>query len=245
MIPVLLLQGTGLVKTTRFRDARYVGDPLNAVRIFEAFRADELVLLDITATREHRAITPRVVQSIGEEANMPLAVGGGLRTNQQIRDVLAAGAEKVVIGTHAAEDPGFVASAANRFGSSTIVVCIDVKKSAFGSPTVRSHGGTRRTPHEPVEFAKRMEELGAGELIVQSIDRDGMRGGYDLELLRSVSEAVSVPVIALGGAGHPRDLREGCRAGASAVAAGSLFVFHGAAKGVLISYPPRSELAVI
>jgi imidazole glycerol-phosphate synthase subunit HisF len=243
VIPVLLLRGAGLVKTTRFGDARYVGDPLNAVRIFDEFSADELVLLDIDATRENRTISPRIVESLGEEANMPFAVGGGLRTLDAIHDVFSAGAEKVVIGTCAVEQPDFIAEAAAQFGSSSIVVCIDVKRSAFGIASVRSRAGTRASSYSPVELARLVEQRGAGEIIVQSIDRDGERSGYDLELVREVADAVSVPVIALGGAGSARHLVEASRVGASAVAAGSLFVLHGGAKGVLLSYPTREELA--
>lgn len=241
VIPVLLLRERALVKTVRFQPSRYVGDPVNAVRIFNDLQADELVLLDIDATRENRSIPPDIVRAVG--AAMPLAVGGGIRTIAQIRDLLTAGAEKVVLCTKALRDPSFVQQAATTFGSSTIVVCIDVRESFLRSARAWSASATVRSRYSPTDFAKRMEEMGAGEIIVQSVDRDGSMRGYDLDLIGRVSDAVTIPVIALGGAGELEHLRLGYEDGrASAAAAGSLFVLRGPHRGVLISYPTRSEL---
>jgi cyclase len=243
VIPVLLLRNEGLVKTIGFAKPKYIGDPINAVRIFNDLAADELVFLDIDATRERRRISADFVRRVGEEANMPFAVGGGLRSIADIREVLAAGAEKVVIGSHAVEDPSFVAEAARTFGSSTIVVCIDVKSSFFGGPRVATVNATKSSGLSPEEFARSMEQRGAGELIVQSVDRDGAMSGYDLELVRKVASAVTVPVVALGGAGKLDDLRRAhVEAHATGLAAGSLFVYQGPKRGVLINYPERSEL---
>ena len=243
VIPVLLLRNEGLVKTIGFAKPKYIGDPINAVRIFNDLAADELVFLDIDATRERRRISADFVRRVGEEANMPFAVGGGLRSIADIREVLAAGAEKVVIGSHAVEDPSFVAEAARTFGSSTIVVCIDVKSSFFGGPRVATVHATKSSGLSPEEFARSMEQRGAGELIVQSVDRDGAMSGYDLELVRKVASAVTVPVVALGGAGKLDDLRRAhVEAHATGLAAGSLFVYQGPKRGVLINYPERSEL---
>ena len=240
---MLLVRAGGLVKSRRFGDFRYVGDPLNAVKIFNDLRADELVFLDIMATSANRTISPEFVRSVGEEANMPFASGGGIRTLQHIRDIVSAGAEKVVIGSYAAENPGFVASAAANFGSSTIVVCIDVKRGGwFRDSRVWTVNGTCRTPYEPVDYAMLMEEKGAGEVIVQSIDKDGTMDGYDIDLIRTISERVSIPVVALGGAGKLSHLKDAYRdGGASGLAAGSIFVFHGRKQGVLINYPEKSE----
>src|SRR3954470_14022711 len=207
VIPVLLLRNGGLVKTESFGKQRYIGDPINAVRIFNDLRADELVFLDILATRERRLISLDFVREVGEEANMPFAVGGGVRSVEDIRSILSAGAEKVVINSYAAENPGFIAEAADAFGSSTVTVCIDVKKKRFGTAQTWIAGGSQATGYGPEEFAKLAEENGAGEIIVQSIVRDGTMQGYDLDLLRSVSAAVSIPVVALGGAGSLDDLR--------------------------------------
>ncbi len=243
VIPVLLLAETGLVKTERFRKPRYVGDPINAVRIFNELKADEVVFLDIFATPQGRTISAEFVRRVGEEADMPFAVGGGIRSVEAVRELLAAGAEKVVLGTAAVEDPPFVAEAAGAFGSSTVVVCMDVKRDLWGRRRVWSRRASRRSPYPPEEFARMMEAMGAGEIIVHGVEREGTMRGYDLELLRQVSQAVTVPVVALGGAGRLADFREAvAKGGATAVAAGSLFVFHGRHRGVLISYPERTEL---
>jgi cyclase len=174
---------------------------------------------------------------------MPFAAGGGIRTLQHIHDIVGAGAEKVVIGSYAAENPEFVADAAAHFGSSTIVVCVDVRRERWSRGAyVWTVNGTRRTLYEPAEFAMLMEKKGAGEVIVQSIDRDGAMDGYDIELIRSVSQQVSIPVVALGGAGSLSHLKDAYLAGgATGLAAGSIFVFHGRKKGVLINYPEKSE----
>ncbi len=240
---MLLLRGRALVKTMRFQESRYIGDPINAVKVFSDLRADELVLLDIDATREKRSIPVDLVGAVGAEAAMPLAVGGGIGSIQQIRELLAAGAEKVVLCTKAVEDPSFVRDASMTFGAPTIVVCLDVRTNVMRRPRVWSAGGTVSSRYAPIEFAKMMEDHGAGELIVQSVDRDGSMSGYDIDMLRRISDAVTIPVIALGGAGKLDDLRAAYSDGrASALAAGSLFVHHGHHRGVLISYPARSEL---
>jgi cyclase len=243
VIPVLLLRNGGLVKTEGFGKQRYIGDPINAVRIFNDHRADELVFLDILATRERRLISLDFVRNVGEEANMPFAVGGGIRSVQDIRNILSAGAEKVVLNSFAAENPDFIAEAADSFGSSTITVCIDVKPKRFGAPRTWTAGGTRATAYAPEEFARLAEDKGAGEIIVQSIQRDGTMEGYDLDLISRVSQAVTIPVVALGGAGGLDDLRQAYdETHASGLAAGSMFVYHGPKRGVLINYPDRAEL---
>lgn len=243
IIPVLLLKNLALVKSKAFKDYRYIGDPINAVKIFNDSKADELVFLDISATKENRLISLEFVKNVGEEANMPFAVGGGIRTIQHIRDIISAGAEKVIIGSYAAENPDFIRQASETFGSSTIDVCIDVKKKFLGKPEVWTRNGTKSTGFSPVEFAKLMEEKGAGELIIQSIEHDGMMKGYDINLIKSVSEAVTIPVVALGGAGSLAHLKQAYTEGyANGLAAGSIFVYHGPSNGVLINYPERFEM---
>ncbi len=243
VIPVLLLKNQGLVKSVQFKNHRYIGDPINAVRIFNDLKADELVFLDIDASKEKRLIDCTLIKDIGDEANMPFAVGGGIRTIEDIRKIIAAGAEKVIINTFAAQQPNFIQEASNTFGSSTIVVCMDVKKKFLGKKQTWILGGTEATGFSPVDFAKLMEEKGAGELIIQSIENDGMMQGYDLELIQHISEAVTIPVVALGGAGNLKDLNAAYQTGhATGLAAGSLFVYHGKMKGVLINYPERNEL---
>jgi cyclase len=241
VIPVLLLKNLGLVKSVGFKNYTYIGDPMNAVRIYNEMKADELVFLDIEATKQNRLISLDFVREVGEEANMPFAVGGGIKTIDDIRLVTSAGSEKVVINS-AAADINFIENAAKEFGSSTIVVCIDVKKKLFGGLKTWTNNGQKSLSYSPVEFAKLMEESGAGELIVQSIDRDGKMEGYDVDLIRSISESVSIPVVALGGAGKLEHLKDVAQKGfANGLAAGSMFVYQGSNKGVLINYLSEKE----
>jgi len=243
VLPCLLLKGEGLVKTTRFKDPRYVGDPRNAVRIFNEKEVDELILLDIAATLEDRRPQFDLIEEIVGEAFMPVAYGGGIRTLDDARKIFACGVEKIVLGKQAVAAPGFIQDVARVFGSQSIVACIDVKKSFLGAYEVRIGGGRERTGLDPATFAGRVEEMGAGEILVNSIDRDGMLEGYDLALIRSVAKAVRIPVIASGGAGKLEDFRAAVKdGGASAVAAGSLFVFQGRHRAVLISYPSAEAL---
>jgi imidazole glycerol-phosphate synthase subunit HisF len=242
VIPCLLLQNDGLVKTVEFKNPRYVGDPLNAVRIFNEKEVDELVFLDISATSAGKEPNLDLLADIASEAFMPFSYGGGVTRLDQIRRLYAVGVEKVVINTAAAINPTLVSEAASVAGSSGVVVSIDVRRNWRGKYSVCTHGGRRDTRRDPVEYAREMERLGAGELLLNAIHRDGTMAGYDLDLIESVAAAVNVPVVAAGGAGELRHFREAVERGASAVSAGSFFVFHGKHKAVLITYPPYSEL---
>jgi imidazole glycerol-phosphate synthase subunit HisF len=243
VIPVLLLKNLGLVKSIKFKNYKYIGDPINAVKLFNDMGADELAFLDILANREGRSISLDFVRRVGDEANMPFSVGGGIKSNKEIQQILKAGAEKVVLNTFAAENPDFIKEASEEFGSSTIVVSIDVKRSLFGKELTYVNSGNKATKYDPVTFARLAEEKGAGEIIINSIEHDGMMEGYDISLVRRVSEAVRIPVVALGGAGTENDLRKAIIEGyASAVAAGSMFVYHGPRRAVLINYPFQDEL---
>ena len=243
VIPVLLLKNLGLVKTVKFNKHRYIGDPINAVKIFNDKKADELVFLDINASKENRLISLEFVHKVGDEANMPFAVGGGIKTIQDIRSILENGAENVVINTAAFENPEFIKEAVDAFGSSTIVVCIDVKKNFYGKYQLVYKHGDKKAKEDPVEFAKKMEEYGAGEIVIQSVDRDGTYEGYDFDLIKSISENINIPIVALGGAKDYSDFSKAVNYSfASAVAAGSLFVYHGPRKAVLINYPSPEEL---
>ncbi len=246
IIPVLLLKDKGLVKSVKFRKYTYIGDPINAVKIFNDLKADELIFLDIMASRQKRHISLDFVRNVGEEANMPFSVGGGIRSLSAIREIINAGAEKVVLNTYAVESPGFIKEAAEEFGSSTIIVSMDIKQNWLRKKRLFIYGGRQSTRYDPLSFAKRAEEMGAGELIVNSIDLDGTMTGYDLELIESVATAVTIPVIALGGASGYGDFRDAVtKADASAVAAGSMFVFHGPRRAVLINYPDRETIKKI
>lgn len=246
VMPCLLLKGQGLVKTVRFKDPTYVGDPRNAVRIFNEKEVDELVILDILATPQGRRPRFDLIEEIVSEAFMPVAYGGGIRDIEDAARVLALGVEKVVLCTRAVEDPPFLSEAAERFGSQSVVACLDVKKRLFGGYEVYTRGGRKGCGRDPLTVARQMEKMGAGEILLQSIDRDGTQSGYDLELIRQVAGAVSIPVVAAGGASRMEDFRAAVLdAGASAVAAGSLFVFKGKHRAVLITYPEPAELETL
>ena len=242
VIPVLLLKDGGLVKTVQFKNPKYIGDPINAIRIFNDKEADEIVFLDISKDRHDRDPDFAMLTEITSEAFMPFAYGGGLRRLDQIEKVYYAGAEKVIINRQAALDPEFVKSASSIAGSSGIVVSMDVKKNWTGGKTVHIDNGRTKTKLNPLDYARLMEDNGAGELLVGSIDLDGTMEGYDLPLISDIANAVDIPVVPIGGAGSQSDLRLAVDAGASAAAAGSMFVFHGRQRGVLITYPSSDEL---
>ena len=246
IIPVLLLKNRGLVKSVGFSKHRYIGDPINAVKIFNDLKADELVFLDILASKENRTLSTDFVKNVGEEANMPFAVGGGINSIGDIKKLIGAGAEKVVISTSAIKNPDFIRQASEIFGSSTVTVCIDVKRNLFKKETVMICSGTRKSGIPVEESVLLFEELGAGEIIIQSIDNDGTMEGYDLPLIKKVSDLVKIPVVALGGAGSLAHLEQAfAEANASGLAAGSLFVYHGPRRGILINYPDKNEIATL
>lgn len=243
IIPVLLLHNQILVKSVEFKKYNYIGDPINAVRIFNELKADELVFLDIQASKQGRCIDLEFVKRVGEEANMPFAVGGGIQTLEQIQNLIAAGAEKVVLSKIAAINPAFIKQASDTFGSSTVTVCIDVKNNILGKQGVYIQNGKKRIALSPIDSAKQAEQNGAGEIIIQSVNNDGKMNGYDYDLIRTISKAVTIPVVALGGAGSIAHLKQAFdQSYASALAAGSMFVYQGTNKGVLINYPEKSEL---
>ncbi|HEY6901903.1 MAG TPA: AglZ/HisF2 family acetamidino modification protein [Puia sp.] len=242
VIPALLIQKGGLVKSVKFKDHKYVGDPINAVRIFNEKEVDEIVILDISATAEKRPPNIPQIKDIAAEAFMPLAYGGGITRLDEIKELITAGVEKVVINTAAFNDPKLITDGARYVGSQSIVVSVDVKKTLFGKYKVWVQNGTKNTGIDPVDFARQMEEAGAGELILNSVEKDGTFGGYDTGLIQSISAAVSIPIVAIGGASSVDDFAQAVRHGASAVAAGSIFVFQRPHRAVLISYPSQKEL---
>jgi len=242
VIPVLLIRNNGLVKSVKFKDHKYVGDPINAVKIFNDKEVDEIVMLDISATVENRPPNIEQVKEIAGEAFMPLAYGGGITNLDEVKALINCGVEKVVLNTSDVVDRALLRTVADWVGSQSLVVSIDVKKNIWGKNRVYIRNGKKDTGLEPVEFAKNVEQSGAGEIFLNSIDRDGTFSGYDIDLIKAVSSAVSIPVVALGGASGVGDFLKACRAGASAVAAGSFFVFQMPHRAVLISYPTDREL---
>jgi imidazole glycerol-phosphate synthase subunit HisF len=243
VIPALLLRGQGLVKTVKFKEPKYLGDPINIVRIFNDKEVDELVLLDITATPENRGPQFELLKNITGEAFIPLAYGGGIHSMDDVRKLLSIGIEKLIMNTSAVENTSLIRETADHAGSQAVVASIDVKKNFLGKYEVFTRCGQKKTGLDPVKHAIEMEKMGAGEIIINSIDRDGTMQGYDVELVRKVADAVRVPVVACGGAGTLSHVSEVIKQGhASAAAAGSMFVFQGPLRGVLISYPTPKEL---
>ena len=242
VIPCLLLRNGGLVKTVKFKDPTYVGDPINAVRIFNEKEVDELVFLDIGATLAGKGPNFDLLADIASEAFMPFGYGGGITRIDEVKRLYALGVEKVILNTAAAETPNLVTEAASSAGSSSVVVSIDARRNWMGRYSVCTRGGGQDTKRDPVEYAREMERLGAGEILLNAIDRDGTMSGYDLDLLEKVAKAVGVPVVAVGGAGQLAHFRQAVDKGAAAVSAGSMFVFHGRHRAVLITYPDYAQL---
>ncbi len=243
IIPCLLVRNGGLVKTVRFGSPKYVGDPLNTVRIFNEKEVDELAVFDIDATAEGREPDYRLIEHVAVECRMPLCYGGGVRTVEQIQRIVGLGVEKIAISAAAAANPGIVREGAVRVGSQSIVVVMDVKRRGLlHRSEVVTHNGRRATGLAPVEFAVTCERLGAGEIVINSVDRDGTMGGYDLEVVRRVRDATSLPITAVGGAGSHEDIVSLIgEFGVIGAGAGSLFVFKGKYRAVLVNYPSPEE----
>jgi len=243
VMPCLLIDDSRLVKTVRFQNPAYIGDPVNAIKIYNEKEVDELILMDIRATLEHRSPPFDLLKEVADECFMPLTYGGGIRSVADARKILALGIEKIIINSYAIEHPEFITEVANTFGSQSIVVALDVKKNFFGKHTVYTHSGKKTTNCDPVTLAQLLKKMGAGELLLNSIDRDGTWEGYDLELIKKVAESVTIPVIACGGAGNIQDFNKAVKiGGASAVAAGSMVVYQGKDRGVLINFPSKESL---
>ena len=242
VIPILLLAQSGMVKTERFAKPRYLGDPINAVKIFNEKRADELVLLDIEATAKGR-IAFDWISDIVSEAFMPIGYGGGVASVVQAAELFKRGVEKIVVNTAAVENPNLISDIAARYGNQAVVASIDVKKNFWKKNRVYTRGGRKEAANDPVVLARACRDAGAGEIILTSIDREGTFDGYDTALLESVARAVDIPVVANGGAGSIADFERAVVQGkCSAVAASSMFVFAKKGEGMLISYPSDSEL---
>lgn len=246
LIPVLLLKGKGLVKTIKFGAPRYIGDPINAVKIFNDLKADELIFLDITASKEDRSINFNLVKDIGDEAFMPFGVGGGISNLNQMEEIFKSGAEKVILNTVAILKPDIIKKGSEYFGSQSIVVCLDVKRNILGKYELYIKDGSINTHLDPVEVASNMQDNGAGEIILNSLNNDGLMKGYDIYLIKTVSKKLVIPVIACGGAGNLSHFRTAYfEGGAHGLAAGSLFVYHGPRNAVLVNYPNKREISEI
>lgn len=246
VIPVLLLQDGGLVKTRKFKRPTYIGDPINAIKIFNEKEVDELVFLDIDASKEKRGADFGLLEQIASECFIPLGYGGGIRSLADVNRIFSIGIEKVIFNTAAFTNEALIKEAAREAGNQSVVVSLDIKKNLLGKHGLFSHAEASLPKMDLVSFARHMQDIGAGELILNAVDRDGMMDGYDIELIEKIAEAVEIPVVACGGAGNLDHFKQAVHNGnASAVAAGSFFVFHGPLKGVLINYPSQEILRTI
>ena len=243
VIPCLQLVGSSLVKAVKFKKYKYIGDPVNTVRIFNELEVDELCFLDIRATKDKRYPDLKILQEISNECFMPVSYGGGIQDLDTTKKILSIGFEKIVLNSAAIEKPSLITDIATLIGSQSVVVSIDVKKSLFKGNKVFTISGTKNTKMNPVEWAQQIEKLGAGEILLTSIDRESTWNGFDVDLVAEISASVSIPIIAHGGAGKVRHVVDVVKSGnASAVALGSMVVYQRKGMGVLVNFPDKTEL---
>jgi len=242
VIPVLLLNEGGLVKTIKFGKQVYIGDPINAIRLFNDMEVDELVLLDISASKCNKDPDFELIKDAVSEAFMPICYGGGVKNLEQMRDLFHLGIEKVALNAALLNDSGLLTAAVEEFGSQSIVASIDIKKTLVGQYKVFNHTKNKSMSFKVLEYIRSVEKQGAGEIFINAVDKDGVMKGYDLEMIKVISEQTSVPLITCGGGASVSDLKSATNAGACAAAAGSMFIFQGKQKGVLINYPSQSML---
>ncbi len=242
IIPVLLLHNKGLVKSVNFKSYKYIGDPINAVRIFNEKEVDELAFFDIDASVLNQEPNYSLIEILANQSRMPLCYGGGVRTVKQAAKIFALGIEKIALSSAVVENPFLVTQIAERVGRQSVIVVLDIKKKLFGGYEIYTHNGQKNTGINPLKFVKELEQLGAGEIIINSIDNDGVMKGYDMNLIDKISESISIPLTVLGGAGSFTDMESVIeKHRVIGVAAGSLFIFKGPYKAVLINYPSQME----
>jgi cyclase len=242
IIPSLLIQDNGLVKTVNFKNPKYVGDPINAVRIFNEKEVDELAIFDIDATVKGNEPNYSLIERLASQSMMPLCYGGGVKTVEQAQRIFSLGIEKIALSSSVLQNPRLITEISDRVGSQSVIVVLDIKKKLLGGYEVYTHNGKKATGINPIKFAEEAQQLGAGEIVINSIDRDGVMKGYDLDLIAKVREKITLPMTVLGGAGSLEDIEKVIAAhGVIGVAAGSLFVFKGPYKAVLINYPNKIE----
>ena len=241
IIPSLLVHDKGLVKTVKFKNPKYVGDPINAVKIFNEKEVDELAIFDIDATVLGEEPDYDLIEKLANQSRMPICYGGGVKTVEQAQKIFGLGIEKIALSSSVINDPKLISNISNRVGSQSVIVVLDIKKKLLGGYEMYTHNGKQSTGIDPVTFAVNAQELGAGEIIINSIDQDGMMKGFDMNLISKIREVVNIPVTVLGGAGNINDIKKIIQKyGIIGVAAGSLFVFKGKYKAVLINYPDRN-----
>ncbi len=241
-MPSLLIHDNGLVKTVNFKNSKYLGDPINAVRIFNEKEVDELAVFDIDATVLGREPDYVLIERLANQSRMPLCYGGGVKTVEQAQKIFGLGIEKIALSSAVVENPNLITQISERVGSQSVIVVMDIKKKIFGGYEIYTHNGKKATGLNPVTFAEKAQKLGAGEIVINSIDQDGVMKGFDINLIDKITEKITIPVTVLGGAGSLQDIKKLIdRHGIIGVAAGSLFVFKGVYKAVLINYPTKKE----
>lgn len=242
IIPSLLIQDNGLVKTVNFKNPKYVGDPINAVKIFNEKEVDELAIFDIDATAKNFEPNYSLIERLANQSRMPLCYGGGVKTVEQAQKIFSLGIEKIALSAAVLKDPTLISKIAERVGSQSVIVVLDVKKKLLGGYEIYTHNGKKATGIDPAKFVEKAQQLGAGEIVINSIDQDGVMKGYDMNLIQKIREKTSLPLTVLGGAGSLSDIEKVIENhGVIGVAAGSLFVFKGIYKAVLINYPSKEE----
>lgn len=242
VIPCLLLENGGLVKTENFKNPQYIGDPINSVRIYNELEVDELMFLDIKASKDKSPICYNIIEDIAKECFMPFSYGGGIQTLEQAKRLFEIGVEKVVINSANMENPNLVSEISKDFGSQAVVVSIDVKKSRYRKEQVYTLSGTKKTGISPKEYALEAQNRGAGEILLNSINHEGTMAGMHQDLIKDITQSLSIPVIAIGGAGQLEDIQGAKQSGASAIALGSMAVYQNTNRGILINFPSQEEL---
>jgi len=242
IIPSLLIHDKGLVKTVKFKDHKYIGDPINAVKIFNEKEVDELAIFDIDATVLGNEPNYILIEKLANQSRMPLCYGGGVKTVKQAQRIFSLGVEKIALSSSIIQNPNLITEISEKVGSQSVIVVLDVKKKLVGGYEIYTHNGKKSTGISPIKFAKMAQKLGAGEVIINSIDNDGMMNGFDMNIITKVREEITIPLTVLGGAGNLEDMKKVIlKNGIIGVAAGSLFVFRGVYKAVLINYPSKEE----
>ncbi len=242
-MPCLLVKNGRLVKTVKFKNPQYVGDPVNAIKIFNDKEVDELIVVDINATKDNQGPNFELIRDIADECFMPVCYGGGIESIQQIKSLFSLGIEKVALNSHAMVNKNLITDSAKKFGSQSIVLSIDVKRNQHGKYIIYTQGGTKKSIYNLEEYVKIVEDAGAGEILLNSIDRDGTWKGFDIDMISIVTSSVNIPVIAVGGAGNIQHISDAIQnGGVSAVALGSMSVYQKKGMGVLIRFPKREDL---
>lgn len=243
VIPVLLIHNEGVYKTKKFKDLRYIGDPINAIRLFNDLNADEIIILDINASKSGNSPNLNIIEDIASEAFMPVSYGGGINNKILAGKILRLGVEKIIINNAAQQNESIIKECIDSFGASSVTVCIDYKENYSGMHQLFKHVNSIVTDLSLVDAVIRAEKLGVGEIMINSVDRDGIMEGLDIKNIKKIASTIDVPLVVCGGARTIEDIREASEAGADAIAAGSMFVYLGKLKGVMINYPSDEELS--